>query len=81
MPTGKLDDVGGKLLLIISPCRNAALRRAMLSEHEQNWLAVPQGMGRVSWKSPESDKEFAAGSIVETKIQAARDGQPDEPAP
>jgi len=36
MPTGKVDDVGGELLLIISACRNTALCRAVLSEHAAN---------------------------------------------
>ena len=33
MPTSKLDDVGGEPLRILVSRRNAALRRAMLSEH------------------------------------------------
>ena len=33
VPTGELNDVGGQPLLVISPRRNAALRRTMLPKH------------------------------------------------
>ncbi len=33
VPMGELNDVGGQPLLVISPRRNAALRRTMLPEH------------------------------------------------